>query len=72
MNTDKAVALNAWRQVDRRTREAMRRNFLPQLIEGYEVTSKSYFSSLCQFRLLAFTCFYVVYYLFSMQSQFLV
>lgn len=41
MNTDKAVALNAWRRVDRRTREAMRRNFLPQLIEGYEVTSKS-------------------------------
>lgn len=36
MNTDKAVALNAWRRVDRRTREAMRRNFLPQLIEGYE------------------------------------
>ncbi|WOK99119.1 hypothetical protein Cni_G07831 [Canna indica] len=42
VNTDKVIALNAWRRVDRRTREAMRRNFLPQLIEGYEVHVRAF------------------------------
>ncbi|XP_072997494.1 uncharacterized protein [Typha latifolia] len=33
---DKLVALNAWHRVDCRTREALRRSFLSDLVEGYE------------------------------------
>lgn len=34
---DKMAVLNAWRRIDCRTREALRRSFLPELIAGYEV-----------------------------------
>jgi hypothetical protein len=34
---DKIAVLNAWRRIDCRTRDALRRSFLPELIEGYEV-----------------------------------
>ena len=37
---EKVIALSAWRRVDRRTREALRRNFLPDLVHGYEVDNK--------------------------------
>nr|GLL33141.1 uncharacterized protein LOC107842511 isoform X1 [Ipomoea trifida] len=35
-NNDKAAVLTAWHRVDCRTREALRRNFLPELINNYE------------------------------------
>jgi hypothetical protein len=31
------IALNAWHCMDRHTREAIKRNFLPELLEIYEV-----------------------------------
>lgn len=34
--TDKMAALNAWHRVDCRTRQALRRNFLSELVEGFE------------------------------------
>lgn len=37
IDTDKMAALDAWRRVDCRTRQALRRNFLSDIIEGYEV-----------------------------------
>ncbi|PKI70607.1 hypothetical protein CRG98_009112 [Punica granatum] len=37
VDADKVAVLNAWRRVDSRTREALRRSFLPELIESYEV-----------------------------------
>lgn len=37
IDTDKMAALDAWRRVDCRTRQALRRNFLSDLVEGYEV-----------------------------------
>ncbi|KAH7577514.1 hypothetical protein ACOSP7_001561 [Xanthoceras sorbifolium] len=36
VDPDKIAVLNAWRRVDCRTREALRRSFLSELIEGYE------------------------------------
>eukprot|EP00262_Sarcandra_glabra_P007149 TRINITY_DN19751_c0_g1_i1.p1 TRINITY_DN19751_c0_g1~~TRINITY_DN19751_c0_g1_i1.p1 ORF type:complete len:254 (-),score=53.24 TRINITY_DN19751_c0_g1_i1:78-839(-) len=36
VENDKMVALNAWHRVDCRTREALRHNFLSELVEGYE------------------------------------
>ncbi|XP_010522706.1 PREDICTED: R3H domain-containing protein 4 [Tarenaya hassleriana] len=36
VDTDRTAVLNAWRRIDCRTREALRRSFLPELIEGYE------------------------------------
>ncbi|XP_022758195.1 uncharacterized protein LOC111305180 isoform X2 [Durio zibethinus] len=33
---DKMAVLNAWRRIDCRTREALRRSFLSELIQGYE------------------------------------
>ena len=39
MDEDELVALNAWRRIDRQTREAIKRNFLPDLLEIYEVLS---------------------------------
>lgn len=33
---DELIALNAWRRIDRQTREAIKRNFLPDLLEIYE------------------------------------
>ncbi|XP_044483956.1 R3H domain-containing protein 4-like isoform X2 [Mangifera indica] len=35
-NAEKIAVLNAWHRVDCRTREALRRNFLSELIGGYE------------------------------------
>jgi len=39
MDEDELVALNPWRRIDRQTREAIKRNFLPDLLEIYEVLS---------------------------------
>ncbi|XP_020101893.1 uncharacterized protein LOC109719550 [Ananas comosus] len=36
VDSDKMIALSAWHRVDCRTRQALRRNFLSDLIEGYE------------------------------------
>ncbi|XP_068661168.1 uncharacterized protein [Aristolochia californica] len=36
VDTDKIIALNAWHRVDSRSREALRRNFLSELVEGFE------------------------------------
>ncbi|KAK4281145.1 hypothetical protein QN277_012670 [Acacia crassicarpa] len=36
IDADKVEVLNAWRRVDSRTREALRRSFLWELIDGYE------------------------------------
>ncbi|XP_058082654.1 uncharacterized protein LOC131230727 isoform X3 [Magnolia sinica] len=36
VETDRMVALNAWHRVDCRTREALRRNFLSELVVGFE------------------------------------
>ncbi|KAF8388003.1 hypothetical protein HHK36_026669 [Tetracentron sinense] len=36
IDADKMAVLNAWHRVDCRTREALRRSFLLELIEGYE------------------------------------
>ncbi|KAL2935270.1 R3H domain-containing protein 4 [Bienertia sinuspersici] len=35
-NSDKMIVMNAWHKIDCRTREALRRSFLPELIESYE------------------------------------
>jgi hypothetical protein len=37
VDQDEAVALNAWHRVHRQTREAIKRNFLPELLDIYEV-----------------------------------
>lgn len=37
VDSNKMAVLNAWRRVDCRTREALRRSSLLELIEGYEV-----------------------------------
>ncbi|KAK6940843.1 R3H-associated N-terminal domain [Dillenia turbinata] len=36
VDADKVAVLNAWHRVDTRTREAFRRSFLSELLEGYE------------------------------------
>ncbi|TVU26968.1 hypothetical protein EJB05_29545 [Eragrostis curvula] len=36
VDEDEMSALNAWRRIDRQTREAIKRNFLPELLEIYE------------------------------------
>lgn len=36
VNAEKIAVLNAWHRIDCRTREALRRSFLLELIEGYE------------------------------------
>ncbi|XP_056859416.1 uncharacterized protein LOC108813389 [Raphanus sativus] len=36
VDADKTAVLTAWRRIECRTREALRRSFLPDLIEGYE------------------------------------
>ena len=38
VDNDKMAALNAWHRVDCRTREALKRNFLSDLVLGYEVS----------------------------------
>ena len=37
IDEDEAIALNAWRRIDCQTRESIKRNFLPDLLEIYEV-----------------------------------
>jgi hypothetical protein len=37
VNEDELIVLNAWRRIDCQTRDAMKRNFLPELLEIYEV-----------------------------------
>lgn len=37
VDADKMAVLNAWRRVDSRTREALRRSVVSELVEGYEV-----------------------------------
>ena len=49
VDADKTAVLTAWRRIDCRTREALRRSFLPDLIEGYEVLY--FFSLSCTFKL---------------------
>ncbi|KAF8006498.1 hypothetical protein BT93_K0711 [Corymbia citriodora subsp. variegata] len=41
-DTDKEAVLSAWRRVDCRTREALRRSFLFELIEGYEACVRAF------------------------------
>jgi hypothetical protein len=36
VDTDKMAVLHAWRRIDCRTREALRRSFLVELLQGYE------------------------------------
>ncbi|KAK6937506.1 hypothetical protein RJ641_031014 [Dillenia turbinata] len=36
VDADKVAVLNGWHRVDTRTREALRRSFLSELVEGYE------------------------------------
>ncbi|KAF0911611.1 hypothetical protein E2562_011231 [Oryza meyeriana var. granulata] len=36
VDRDELIALNAWHRIDRQTREAIKRNFLPDLLEIYE------------------------------------
>uniref|UniRef100_A0A2P2IH38 Uncharacterized protein MANES_05G074400 n=1 Tax=Rhizophora mucronata TaxID=61149 RepID=A0A2P2IH38_RHIMU len=42
VDADKMAALNAWRRIDCRTREALRRSFLTELIENYEVCIRAF------------------------------
>ena len=37
VDEDEAIALNAWHRIDCQTRESLKRNFLPDLLEIYEV-----------------------------------
>jgi len=46
VDNDKLVVLNAWHRIDRRTREALRRGALLELIEGYEVCILQHFCKL--------------------------
>ncbi|CAA7399990.1 unnamed protein product [Spirodela intermedia] len=41
---EKAIALRAWHRIDRRTREALRRNFLPDLVQSYEKCLQEFIS----------------------------
>ncbi|KDO68781.1 hypothetical protein CISIN_1g031679mg [Citrus sinensis] len=42
VDTDKIAVLNAWRRIDCRTRDAFRRSYLPELIEGFEVCIRAF------------------------------
>jgi hypothetical protein len=48
------IVLNAWHRIDQQTREAIKRNFLPNLLEIYEVLPS--FLKYFLFNLL-FSCF---------------
>lgn len=37
IDADKLAVVNAWHRINCRTREALRRSFLSELIDGYEV-----------------------------------
>nr|XP_043610634.1 uncharacterized isomerase BH0283 isoform X2 [Erigeron canadensis] len=43
-DADKIAALTAWHRVDCRTREAFRRSFLPELVNGYEENIRAFVS----------------------------
>ncbi|KAB1204385.1 hypothetical protein CJ030_MR8G027178 [Morella rubra] len=45
IDADKMAVLNAWHRVNCRTREALRRSFLPELIEGYEECIRSFITN---------------------------
>ncbi|KAL6208571.1 hypothetical protein ACLB2K_019520 [Fragaria x ananassa] len=42
VDADKMAVLNAWRRVDSRTREALRRSVVSELVEGYEERIRGY------------------------------
>ncbi|XP_015575636.2 R3H domain-containing protein 4 [Ricinus communis] len=42
IDEDKVAVLNAWRRIDCRTREALRRSFLTDLIDGYETCIRAF------------------------------
>lgn len=42
VDNDKIAVLTAWHRVDCRTREALRRNFLPELVNNYEQCLRAY------------------------------
>ncbi|KAM0064652.1 putative R3H domain-containing protein [Helianthus debilis subsp. tardiflorus] len=44
VDADKIAALTAWHRVDCRTREAFRRSFLPELVNGFEVNIRAFVS----------------------------
>ncbi|XP_022150187.1 uncharacterized protein LOC111018421 isoform X1 [Momordica charantia] len=44
IDADKMAFLNAWRRIECRTREALRRSFLPELVEGFEGCIRSFIS----------------------------
>ncbi|XP_038896192.1 R3H domain-containing protein 4 [Benincasa hispida] len=44
IDADKMAFLNAWHRIECRTREALRRSFLPELIEGFEECIRSFIS----------------------------
>ncbi|XP_023515083.1 R3H domain-containing protein 4-like [Cucurbita pepo subsp. pepo] len=44
IDADKMAFLNAWRRIESRTREALRRSFLPGLVESFEECIRSFIS----------------------------
>uniref|UniRef100_A0A803N3M8 R3H-associated N-terminal domain-containing protein n=1 Tax=Chenopodium quinoa TaxID=63459 RepID=A0A803N3M8_CHEQI len=42
IDADKMAVMNAWHRIDCRTREAFRRSYLPELVEGYENRIRSF------------------------------
>lgn len=44
VDADKIAALAAWHRIDCRTREAFRRSFLPELVNGYEENIRTFVS----------------------------
>ncbi|XP_050942684.1 uncharacterized protein LOC103492685 isoform X3 [Cucumis melo] len=48
IDADKMAFLNAWRRIECRTREALRRSFRAELVEGYEESIRSFISDTCK------------------------
>ncbi|KAK9057281.1 hypothetical protein SSX86_022116 [Deinandra increscens subsp. villosa] len=44
VDADKIAALTAWHRVDCKTRDAFRRSFLPELVDGYEENIRAFVS----------------------------
>ncbi|XP_071717802.1 uncharacterized protein [Rutidosis leptorrhynchoides] len=44
VDADKIAALTAWHRIDCRTRDAFRRSFLPELVNGYEENIRAFVS----------------------------
>ncbi|KAC9177468.1 hypothetical protein E3N88_46258 [Mikania micrantha] len=44
VDADKIAALTAWHRVDCKTRDAFRRSFLPELVDGYEENIRAFIS----------------------------